>query len=119
MDRICLVVHVERVNDLRGKTRNWEILAVEIGDKHVILSEPSCEVIKAAVGVFEEQVEKSEVVLPAVGIAVTEQTEARLTVLKQEATEIKVKGLNPDPQRIKIIIFGYVTQMVIDEGFLQ
>ncbi len=55
MNSISLVVHVKDVSDLRGKTRNREILAVQVGDEDIIFSEAFSEVVEATVGVFVEQ----------------------------------------------------------------
>ena len=63
--------------------------------------------------------EIAKVVLPAVGVAIAEQADAQLIVLEQKAAEIGVERLDAGADRVEIVKFGNVADVVVDEALLQ
>src|SRR5271170_2935819 len=92
VDRIGLVVDIKYVSNLRSETRYGKILAVKICYKDVVVSQRFPKIVEATVGIFVQEAKVSEVILPPIGIAVSEKADAELIVLKKKATEIDVES---------------------------
>src|SRR5258706_9083673 len=78
---------------LGGEPRHWKILAIKIGDQHVVGAQLRGKIVQAAVGVLLQPPEPGEVVLVAVVGTIAIQTYAELIVLKQKAAEIAAERL--------------------------
>ena len=118
VELVAFAVVVAQVGDLRGKARDRKVLAVQIGDEHVVAPDRLADIVEAAIGVLFQALEKGEVVLPAIGVAVAEEAHAELVVLKQEAAEIGVERLDADPDRVEIVILRHVADVIVDKPFL-
>src|SRR5271163_2506170 len=110
---IVVITHAE----LRGIALKEKILPVCIGDNHLLIS--SRPGIEPAVGVLLEQIEVSQVVLPAIRIQIAEKSHAGLFVHEQKAPEIGVEFLNARANGHKIKIRAQVVNLHLAEQFLE
>ena len=75
--------------------------------------------IQAGIGVFFQPPKRPQIELQAIIVAITKQAHAQLLILKQEATKISLKRLNPGAHRHKIKpIIIKRGKVIIDKGFL-
>ena len=110
---VLVVVHTE----LSCVARPDEILPVKVGDDHLLMA--PAERVQAAVGVLLEEMEISEVVLPAVRVQVAKDAHARLLLNEEEPAKVAAKRLDARAHREKVIVGAEVPQLQLEKRLLQ
>ena len=110
-----LAIAVVGKRHLRGEAEHREVLAIQVGDEHVVVAQALPEIVQSAVRVFLEAAKVRDVVLPAVVVARAEQPRTELVVLKQEAAEVRRERLDADAETVEVEVVGDVAQMLVDE----
>ena len=100
---------------LRGEARDWHILAIQVHDRHVVAAQRLPQVVEPAVGILLDAAKHGQVILVEVVLAIAEQANPELIVLKKEAAKIRGEGLNTDAQAVEIVAVGHVAQVLVDE----
>ena len=118
MDLVAFAVPVVCDSDLAGQRGNQEILAIQIGHEQPVVARALRNRVEPAVGILLEPPERREVILEAVIVAVPEEAQAKLLVVKQEAAKIRLERLDADPHRVKIVAGRDIAEVVIEERFL-
>src|SRR5262249_913686 len=91
---------------------------------HVKICQPDllmavAEGVQPAVGVFLEEEKVRRVVLNAIGVQVSKQTQTGLFGGEQQPTEVAIERLNAGPNGNEIIIGAQAGDFVLEEGVLQ
>src|SRR5712692_3293496 len=110
---VLVVMHTE----LRSVAGPQEILPVEIGDQRLLV--PPCKCVQAAVGVFFEEMEVGQVILPAVRVQVAKNAHAGLLLDEQETSKIAVEGLDARPHGNEIVVGAEVAELELRKCLLQ
>ncbi len=111
------VVFVIGDEEFGGVAREKEILQISVCEKDLLAAAFEC--VKAAVGIFFEEIEVGGVVFDLVVMKIAEDADARLFVLKEEAAEVGVEFLNAGANGNEIVVGTEVADFVLDEGFLE
>src|SRR6185369_11137419 len=85
------VVEASREAPLGGVTFPEEVLPIEIGDDHLLITPVEC--VQVGVGVLLAHIEPDEVVLKAIIGPISENTHAEVHIVEKEAAKIGVERL--------------------------
>ena len=105
-------------HQLAGEAGERQVLAIDASDKDIVVAQVLSQVVQAGVGILLDAAEGGQIVLEPVIVAVAEQPDAQLIVLKQKPTEFGGERLNADAQAIEVIALRDIAQVIVDEGFL-
>src|SRR5262249_47895792 len=111
------IVFIKVIAYLNRIARLEEILAIEIGDHHLLA--PVAERVEAAIGILLHHRKIGRVVLITVRAEVAENASPRLLVEEDESAKIAVEGLRTEAGGNEIVVVRQVLDLGLDEGFLQ
>src|SRR5207248_11009341 len=93
------------------------ILKKDVGDEDVLVAERV--VIQPTVRVLVELMKPRQIVLHAIILSVAEETDAKVVVGIEQASEVRLERLNSRADRREIEVARLVRQPRLDERFLQ
>ncbi len=101
---------------LRGVARHQEVLAVDVGHRHLLVA--GVEGVEAAVGVLLQPLEERQVELVAVRLVGAEEARAEVGVGEEETAEVAVERLDAGAHRDEVVVRGEVGELQLAEQLL-